>query len=157
IYGASFTVMYKAFDVNFFIQGSGRSSFFVEPLALQPFTGNGQKALVQLIADDHWSETNRDVYAFWPRLSQYNIANNNQRSTWWLRDGTFVRLKQAEVGYTLPENLTKRAYVSNMRIYLSGTNLAYWSRFKLWDPEMAGLGLGYPLQRVFNLGVSINL
>ncbi|GGG85802.1 SusC/RagA family TonB-linked outer membrane protein [Parapedobacter pyrenivorans] len=156
IYGTAFSIGYKAFDVSFFIQGSGRSSFFISPEALTPFTGRGQKALVQLIADDHWSETNRDIYAFWPRLSEYAIGNNNQQSTHWLRDGTFIRLKQAEVGYTLPEKLTKRARVNMLRVYLSGTNLLYWSTFKLWDPEMAGLGLGYPVQRVFNLGVNIN-
>ncbi|WP_257668327.1 SusC/RagA family TonB-linked outer membrane protein [Parapedobacter tibetensis] len=155
IYGTSFSIGYKAFDVNFFIQGSGRSSFFISPVALTPFTGRGQKALTQLIADDHWSETNRDIYAFWPRLSEYAIGNNNQQSTHWLRDGTFVRLKQAEVGYTLPEGLTKRVHVNMMRVYLSGTNLLYWSTFKLWDPEMAGLGLGYPVQRVFNVGVNV--
>ncbi len=157
IYGSSFSIGYKAFDLNFFIQGSGRSSFFISPTALTPFTNRGQKALIQLIADDHWSETNRDVYAFWPRLSEYDITNNNVQSTHWLRDGTFLRLKQAEVGFTLPEKLVQRARLRTLRVYLSGTNLLYWSKFELWDPEMAGLGLGYPVQRVFNLGVNINL
>jgi len=156
IYGTSFSFGYKAFDVNFFIQGSGRSSFFIHPGAISPFLNQGQKALMQSIADDHWSETNRDVYAFWPRLSEYTISNNNQTSTHWLRDGTFLRLKQAEIGYTLPEQLTKRAYMRALRVYLSGTNLFHWSKFKMWDPEMAGLGLGYPVQRVFNLGVNVN-
>lgn len=157
MYGTAFSVAYKSFDVNFFLQGSGRSSFFISPVALTPFLNRGQKALVEMIANDHWSETNRDIYAFWPRLSEYAINNNNRPSTHWLRDGTFIRLKQAEVGYTLPEAVTQRARVRMMRVYLSGTNLLYWSRFKLWDPEMAGLGLGYPIQRVFNLGVNINL
>src|SRR5690606_18954077 len=165
IYGSSFSFGYKAFDINFFIQGSGRSSFFIHPAALSPFLNQGQKALMQTIADNHWSESNRDVYAFWPRLSEYVINNNGDAhqgssqtrfSTHWLRDGTFVRLKQAEIGYTLPEELTKRAYVRSLRIYLSGTNLFHWSKFKMWDPEMAGLGLGYPVQRVFNLGVNVN-
>ena len=62
-------------------------------------------ALLQIVADDHWSEANQNMYAFWPRLSDTAISNNNQKSTWWLRDGTFLRMKSAEtVSYThLPE------------------------------------------------------
>ncbi|MBB5438050.1 TonB-linked SusC/RagA family outer membrane protein [Pedobacter sp. AK017] len=155
IYGNSISVAYKAFDINFFIQGSARSSFFISPAGISPFLNQGQKALMQTIADDHWSETNRNIEAFWPRLSEYTISNNNQTSTHWLRDGTFIRLKQAEIGYTLPERLSKRARMSMMRVYLSGTNLFYISKFKMWDPEMGGLGLGYPVQRVFNLGLNV--
>src|SRR5690606_1793172 len=155
IYGNSFSFGYKSFDINFFIQGSGRSSFFISPTGISPFLNRGQKALMQAIVDDHWSETNRNIEAFWPRLSEYTISNNNQTSTHWLRDGTFLRLKQAEFGYTLPERLTQRAHMSMIRVYLSGTNLFHLSKFKMWDPEMAGLGLGYPVQRVINLGVNV--
>jgi len=112
--------------------------------------------LLKYIADDHWSETNRNIYAFWPRLSAQQVANNNVASTHWLRDGSFVRLKTAELGYTLPERMSRKFNVSMFRVYVSGTNLFHWSNFKLWDPEMAGDGLGYPLQRVFNLGINVN-
>ena len=156
IYGTGFSMGYKAFDISLFFQGSARSSFFIEPNAITPFINRGQRALLQYIADDHWSENNRDVYAFWPRLSEYAIANNNQSSTHWLRNGAFVRLKQAEIGYTLPERLTKKAFISSLRFYVSGTNLYLWSKFKMWDPEMAGNGLGYPVQKVVNFGVNLN-
>ncbi|HLR33312.1 MAG TPA: hypothetical protein VK074_12540, partial [Fodinibius sp.] len=99
---------------------------------------------------------NRDIYAFWPRLSDHVIANNNAGSTYWLQNGAFVRLKQVEIGYTLPESLTSRFFVKSLRVYTSGTNLFHWSSFKMWDPEMAGNGLGYPVQRVFNGGISIS-
>ncbi|MEC3878303.1 SusC/RagA family TonB-linked outer membrane protein [Parapedobacter sp. 10938] len=155
IYGGGFTFGYKAFDVSVFFQGSARSSFFIEPAAVTPFVNQGQRGLLKYIAEDHWSETNRDIYAFWPRLSDYSIANNNHESTYWIQNGAFVRLKQAEVGYTLPQHFTNRYHINSLRVYASGTNLARWSHFKMWDPEMAGNGLGYPLQRVFNLGVSV--
>jgi len=74
-----------------------------------------------------------------------------------MQDATFLRLKSAEIGYTLPPTLTERFFVRNLRVYASGTNLMSWSGFKLWDPEMAGNGLGYPVQRVFNLGLTVNL
>lgn len=157
IYGGGFTVGYKAFDLNVFFQGSARSSFFINPSLITPFVNQGQRGILQYIADDHWSETNRDVYAFWPRLSDYNITNNSQTSTYWIQDGAFLRLKQAELGYTLPKSLTSRFYVNSLRVYASGTNLFHWSKFKMWDPEMAGNGLGYPVQRVFNFGLKVDL
>lgn len=156
IYGTGFSMGYKSFDISCFFQGSARSSFLINSASITPFLNRGQRALLKYIADDHWSENNRDIYAFWPRLSEYQIANNNVASTHWLRDGSFIRLKTAEFGYTLPEKISKKMHLSMFRIYASGTNLMHWSRFKMWDPEMAGDGLGYPLQRVFNLGINVN-
>lgn len=156
IYGAGFSLGYKGFDLSAFFQGSARSSFFIDPSNITPFVNNGQRGLLQYIADDHWSESNRDIYAFWPRLSETQIANNNVKSTWWLHNGSFIRLKTAEFGYTLPEKITKKFYVNMFRVYVSGSNLFHWSKFKMWDPEMADKGLGYPVQRVFNVGVNIN-
>ena len=156
ILGTGFSLGYKAFDLSCFFQGSVRSSFFISSSSITPFLNNGQRALLQYIADDHWSENNRNIYAFWPRLSAYQVSNNNQPSTHWLRNGSFLRLKTAELGYTMPGKLTRKFYVSMLRFYVSGVNLLCWSNFKMWDPEMAGKGLGYPLQRVFNLGININ-
>ena len=64
-------------------------------------------------------------------------------------------LKQLELGYTHPEQLTRKWGVQNLRFYLSGNNLLCFSKFKLWDPEMAGEGLGYPIQRVYNIGLNL--
>lgn len=157
IYGGGFTVGYKAFDLNVFFQGSARSSFFINPSDITPFVNQGQRGILQYIADDHWSETNRDIYAFWPRLSDYDITNNSQTSTYWIQNGAFLRLKQAEVGFTVPQSFTNRLHINSLRLYASGTNLLHWSSFKMWDPEMAGNGLKYPLQRVFNFGISVGL
>ncbi len=74
-----------------------------------------------------------------------------------MEDGSFLRLKSVEMGYTLPKQMTKGIYLKDLRVYVSGTNLFYFSKFKLWDPEMAGEGLGYPVQRVFNIGLNISL
>lgn len=168
IYGFGFSLGYKAFDFNCFFQGSGRSSFFIEPNRITPFAQpydpdnemdgkKGNNALLQFIADSHWSEANQDMYALWPRLSDTAIDNNNRTSTWWLRDGTFLRLKSAEIGYTLPQKQATKVRLQNLRVYLSGTNLFCITKFKLWDPEMGGNGLGYPVQRVFNIGIQLSL
>lgn len=158
IYGGGISFGYKNFDISFFLQGSGRSSFFINPASINPFVQNGGevRGLLKYIEEDHWSENNRNLHAFWPRLSTTALDNNTRNSTWWLRNGSFLRLKNAEIGYTLPSELMKKTLIQNLRVYLSGSNLLYWSSFKMWDPEMAGNGLGYPVQRVFNLGININ-
>ncbi len=169
IYGFGFSMGYKQFDFSAFFQGSARSSFWIDPAATAPFvnyryqseidagqlTGmNLQNQLLKAYADDYWSEENRNLYALWPRLSDVHVQNNEQRSTWFMRNGAFLRLKQIEFAYSLPHQLVDRLHMSNFRIYVNGTNLLAFSGFKLWDPEMAGNGLGYPLQRVFNIGVN---
>ena len=154
IYGFGASFGYKYLDFSFFFQGSGRSSFFISPSSITPFVDN--QSLLQMIADNYWSEDNRNSYAFWPRLSDYTLNNNNQQSTHWMRDGSFLRLKTAEIGFTFPKKLTDRVYLQNARIYLSGSNLFLLSSFKDWDVEMAGDGFGYPLQRVINIGLNIN-
>ena len=111
---------------------------------------------MQVIADDHWSEDNPNVYAMWPRLSITDIPNNTVRSTYFMQDGSFMRLKQLEIGYTIPQKWADKIYLNSMRFYVSGRNLLTFSKFKLWDPEMAGNGLGYPIQKVYNLGLQVN-
>ena len=95
----------------------------------------------------------------YPRLDSGTEANSNntQTSTWWLRDGSFLRLKQVEIGFTLDTEGNKNfGNLKSLRLYLTGTNLLKWSKFKLWDPEVGGNGFGYPLQRVFNFGILAN-
>ncbi len=154
VYGFGASLGYKNFDFSFFFQGSGRSSFFISPGSITPFVNN--QSLLEMIAEDYWSEDNRNVYAFWPRLSNYTMTNNNQQSTHWLRNGSFLRLKTVETGYTFPKRWTDKIFIQNARLYLSGSNLFVLSPFKDWDVEMAGNGFGYPLQRVINIGLNIN-
>ena len=112
--------------------------------------------MLQVWADDYWSETNRNPYAQWPRLSTTLINNNNKGSTWWPRDGTYLRLKSVELGYTLPKKWVNKLHMESFRFYLNGLNLLTFSKFKLWDPEMGGNGLGYPIQQVYNIGFNVN-
>ncbi|SDD72830.1 SusC/RagA family TonB-linked outer membrane protein [Niabella drilacis] len=157
VYGFGVSTGYKKFDISGFFQGSARSSFWIDPSAITPFALNGanQNGLLQVIADSYWSEDNRDMRAFWPRLSSTVNANNTQTSNWWMRNGSFLRLKSVELGYNLSGRSVTRWGIGSIRIYASGTNLFVKSSFKLWDPEQGGNGLGYPLQRVYNFGVNV--
>jgi hypothetical protein len=153
IYGFGFSSGYKGFDFSAFFQGGARQSFWIDPAATAPFIADAQ--VIKAYAESYWSEDNQNVYALWPRLGPLLNSNNIATSTWFMRNGTFLRLKQVELGYTAPNRLTEKAKMNNLRFYLSGTNLLLFSRFKLWDVEMAGKGLGYPIQRVINLGVNV--
>ena len=163
IYGFGVSLGHKGFDFSVFFQGLGRESFWIDGTSAYstkynkygtaPFVNNGQ--LLKAYSDSHWSEDNRDIYALYPRYSAYENHNNTQVSTWWMRDGSFVRLKQMEFGYTLPQKLTNKIHIDNLRVYFQGNNLLCWSKFKLWDPELAGEGFNYPIQRTFNIGVNV--
>lgn len=155
VYGFGVSFGYKGFDISAFFQGQARESFWIDAENTTPFQGDTQ--LLKAYADSHWSEDNQDMYALYPRLSTFVHSNNKVGSTWWQRDGSFLRLKQAEIGYTLSDKLAwpKKLKISSLRFYLSGSNLLLFSKFKLWDVEMAGKGIGYPLQRVFNVGFNI--
>lgn len=154
VYGFGFSIGYKNLDFSTFFQGLANESFWIDPDATSPF--NQQNQLLKAYADSHWSEEHQDVHALWPRLSPSTNWNNAQPSTWFMRDGTFLRLKQIELGYTLPKRWQKKMHTSLCRIYLNATNLLNFSKFTLWDVEMGGNGLGYPVQRVVNIGLNIN-
>jgi len=165
-YGFGVSLGYKGIDVSCFFQGSARSSFWIDPFKTAPFIDTnagqwdddgliGNNALLDVYANDYWSEDNRNPYALWPRLDSRPNGNNMQRSTWFMQDGSFIRLKSVELGYSLPKRMIKSIGLENFRLYYSGSNLAIWSNFKLWDAEMGGKGLGYPIQKVHNIGLQV--
>ena len=165
VYGFGVSTGYKRFDFSVFFQGLARESFWINVDATAPFQtfyysgenipGKPQNQLLQAYADSYWSEDNQNINALWPRLSTTGIGHNNnaQTSTWFMRDGAFLRLKQLELGYTIPAQTLKSLSMESFRLYLSSTNLLSWSKFDLWDVEMGGNGLGYPIQKVFNIGI----
>jgi len=165
-YGFGFSAGYKSFDCSAFFQGLANESFWIDPSATSPFasyrypneviSGTLQNQVLQAYADSYWSEDRQNINALWPRLSPTINSNNAQTSTWFMRDGTFLRLKQVEMGYTLPKKLQDKMRTSNFRIFVNATNLLSFSKFKLWDVEMGGNGLGYPIQKVFNVGLTVN-
>ena len=143
-YGFGLNWTYKNFDFGVFFTGSANRTIMISGIA--PFCsddGNQDRNLMKFIADDYWSESNPDPRAAYPRLgvSKPQVANNLVASSYWMRNGNFIRFKTLEFGYSF----------KIARVYLSGDNIAVWSPFKLWDPELTFDA--YPLQRTFNLGV----
>jgi hypothetical protein len=141
VYGFGSSMKWKNWDLSFFFQGVARTSLMMS--GFHPFGSTTLYGLAKFIAEDRWTEENQNVNAKYPRLTIENNTNTDRASSFWLRDGSFLKLKNAEIGYTY----------KNMRLYLSGSNLLTFSPFKHWDPEMGGgNGLKYPTQRVFNIG-----
>ncbi len=163
VYGLGASIQYKNFDLGFLFQGvahtsimlgnddSGISSFFF------PAQSSGTQGNIFDNIDDRWTSENPRQDVFWPRLTTNGInKNNNQPSTWWLRNASFCRLKNLEIGYKIDALKSK---ISLLRVYLRGTNLLTWSKdFKnLWDPELASPnGMKYPSNRVVTLGLEVN-
>lgn len=153
-YGFGFSASYKALDFSAFFQGLANESFWIDPVGTSPF--QNQTQVLKAYADSYWSEDHRDIYALWPRLSPTVNSNNTQTSTWFMRDGSFLRLKQVELGFTVPRKIQNKIHTSDLRFYVNGSNLLNFSKFKLWDVEMGGNGLGYPIQKVINFGVNLS-
>ena len=157
IYGFGGNLMFYGFDLNVFFQGQadtwriiGGSDYFI------PGSGQGVLGNVYSNYTDSWTEANPSQDVFWPRLSESTNTNNNRASTWWKKNMSFLRCKTIELGYTIPQRLTKKAHIENVRFYVSGNNLFYFSSFKLWDPELATSdGLRYPSMRSVLLGINI--
>lgn len=167
VYGFGATAQWKNWDINVFFQGVGNTSFFLGGASLRsPFSSGSMErsAVNKDIYDNVWMSTNtpeQNAKAIYPRLSlssQAGSSNNNQTSDWWMRDGSFLRLKNFEIGYTMPKSVIGKSAIKSLRFYVSGTNLLTFSKFKLWDPEKGNAdGSGYPLNRVVTLGFNINL
>lgn len=157
VYGFGTSIKYKNFDISFFFQGSGNFTNKLAGNSLIPGSGAGGLGNIFSNVDDRWlpeNPYNQDV--FWPRLSSYNSENNTKESTWWLINSSFLRLKNAEIGYTLPKMWQRAVAMRNARLFLRGTNLLTFSPFKMWDPEMgSNNGLKYPNQRICSIGFEV--
>ena len=147
-YGFGLDIAYKNFDFGVFFNGSAMRKIMIN--GNTPFLDSGEgylqtvdRNLMQYIVDDYWSVDNPNPNAAYPRLgvNATDVSNNTVASSYWMRNGNFLRFKSLQIGYNF-----KRC-----RLYFTGENLAVFSPFKLWDPELSWNS--YPLQRTFNLGV----
>ena len=144
VYGFGPTITYRNVDFSFFLQGAARTSLMMS--GFHPFGAQYNRNVLQFVADDHWSPTNQNIRAAYPRLTKYENNHNSRASDFWLRDASFLKLKNVEVGWR----------IRNVRVYANAVNVLTFSRFKHWDPEMGGgAGMQYPTQRTFNLGLQV--
>ena len=167
IYGFGIAANWKGLDVNLHFQGAGKSTYFIDGSTVHMFKlGDGWgNVLSEMANSNRWISADisgdpatENPNAEYPRISYGPNSNNYQQSTYWLRNGSYLRLKTVEVGYTLPTQLVNKVHFNTVRIFFVGTNLLTWSAFKLWDPEMGSTdGKRYPLSKNLSLGISVNL
>ena len=169
IYGLGISVAWKSFDFNLHFQGAGKSTFPTYGKCVYAFSEGQWGNIFQGMLENRWVDSqtaeqlgiaaNEDVNASYPRLS-YGANNNNFRSsTFWLRDGRYLRLKNLDFGYSLPKSAVNRLHMNSMRFYVSGTNLLLlYKKFDTWDPEsLQPRGEDYPITKAVTVGLQLNL
>ena len=160
-YGFGMAAKWKGLDVNVHFQGVGKSTYFIDGSTVYMFSGGDGwgNVLKDMAESNRWIlGVNEDPNAEYPRLTYGKNDNNNRSSTFWLRNGAYLRLKTLDVGYSLPKALVNKIHMNQVRIFFIGTNLLTFSSFKSWDPEMGSSnGKQYPLSKTFSLGISVNL
>ena len=160
---------WRGFDIDMLFQGAmGRTVSLTGQYTLagsegiqdntfltKPFYGGGNSPLFLL--ENAWTPSNPK--GEFPRPALNYLSNNNGfSSTFWYRDGSYLRLKTMQIGYTLPAKITKRAGVSSLRVYLQGSNLFTISELTKYniDPEQPAVNNGYyPQQKVYQLGAKL--
>ena len=166
IYGFGISASWKGLDVNVHFQGAGKTSFFIDGPTVYAFSsGEWGNILADVAGSNRWIEheisgtmATENPNASYPRLSYGGNNNNYRQSTYWLRNGSYLRLKTLELGYSIPKPLVNKIRFNNIRLFLRGSNLLTFSSFKLWDPELgSSTGTEYPLAKSFTLGLSVNL
>ena len=152
-YGFRGELGWKAIDFSFFLQGVGKADGYIQGAARHALINEG--SLPQEVHRDRWTPENTD--ASYPRFT-YQQSYNQRLSTFWLENAAYLRLKNVQIGYTLPEKFTKKARVNNMRIYASADNLLTKTNFFYgYDPESPITSGGYyPQVKTFVFGVSVN-
>lgn len=157
VYGFGASLQYKGLDVSVFFQGNGNIHFSKYSTLTVGFTAASlnQANLLTDVVDNYWTPERLD--AKYPRLINGVNTNNSQLSTFWIVNGRYLRLKNAEIGYSIPKRWSQKIKLEKVRFYLSGNNLLLFSPFKLWDPDqnVSGGAAAYPITRTVNAGINI--
>ena len=154
IFGLSPALSWKGFDLNFLLQGAAQISLPVGGNLVYPFDQQGSAS--KLYYDNHWTPANPN--ALYPRVTNQPVAYNTRFSSWWVRDAAYLKLRSAEFGYTLPSSLSRRWYMQQLRVYVSGQNLWTWTpnMKEMIDPEArSSNGQYYFQQQVFSFGLNV--
>lgn len=155
IIGLTVSYTYKNFDMNVLFQGATGGELWLTGTSAWAFSSNS--SVLADYMDGRWTTDHPDPNSVWPRLSSSNNVNNNQNSTFWLKSSNYVRLKNVELGYTLPKSWIKKVGMTNIRTFVTASNLYTWSKMKIFDPERTN-GFGdYPQMRVINFGLNASL
>lgn len=143
---------YKNFDLQIYFQGvAGNQIYNANRVTLEGMSTVVNQSIKVL---DRW--TGEGTSNSIPRAVYADPNNNNRNSNRFIEDGSYVRLKNITIGYTLPKLLLAKAYISSARLYVSGQNLYTLTKYSGFDPEVSGVDSGnYPLTRTLSLGCDI--
>ncbi|GAB3012728.1 TonB-dependent receptor [Cyclobacterium sediminis] len=151
-FGARFNADYKGFDLSIFLQGVGKADGYLYGQGIMPFYLGGT---VQEQHKDRWTPTNTD--AAYPRLA-WNQTNNEQNSSFWMRNAAYLRGQNIQVGYTFSEEVLDPLNINGLRVYLSGRNLfTIHDFYEGYDPEApVSNGGWYPQMATYTMGLNVN-
>jgi len=156
LYGFGFDLSYKKFSLGAFFQGQAKADIMIGGQSIQPFSGDGGSGNAYSIVTDRWTPQNQNQNAFYPRLAYGGPknANNNQGSTWWQKDASFIKLRTLKASYSFSKDAFKSLGIKSAYIYAIGENLISFSKFKLWDVELnTSNGVRYPQVAAYSLGL----
>lgn len=155
-YSFNLNLGYKGIDFSALFQGIGKMDNYLSGTGSQPFFSQSFQGSIYEHQKDYWSPENTD--AEFPRLTANSITNNYVTSSYWMRDASFLRLKNVVLGYTLDQRVIKSLKSTTARIYVSGQNLFTASNyFPGFDPEQRDTGGEfYPIMRTFTVGLNLN-
>jgi TonB-linked SusC/RagA family outer membrane protein len=156
VYGFGPTITWKGWSLGAFFKGIGNVDIMLNDEGLVPFQqGVGRRGNLLSVITDRWTEENPDAGAFYPRLGDGVNNMNYVGSTWWTRDGSYLRLQNVELSYTFPRKAWfDKIALGNLRVYFLSYNTVTWSKFKLWDVELGdGRGSTYPLLKTYSFGI----
>lgn len=164
-YGFATEFNWKNFNVSVLFEGVSRVTYFRGGNMYQPFSGSKTGNVITDFADpsNRWisceisgTAATENPNAKYPRLYYGGSGNNSQNSTFWLADGSYLRLKNVQISYTLKNDFFAKFGLQKAVISVIGDNLAVWSKEKILDPSQAGdNGTAYPLQRVYTLQLNL--
>ncbi|NDV63670.1 TonB-dependent receptor [Bacteroides sp. 224] len=164
-YGAGLSARWKNFNLSVLFQGTGKCDFFVGGSGPHAFRYGRTGNILQVMVDgNRWipreisgTPDTEDPNADWPRLTYENNNNNNKKSTFWRKDRQYLRLRNVELSYDVPQQWIRKFYMNNLRIGFIGQNLFTWAKFDWWDPEGTDeRGSKYPINKTYSCYLQIS-
>ena len=153
--GLNLGVNYKGFDLSMTFSGATKTSRMFTDIFREPFGATNARSLMNYMIDDAWTPEKGNASKA-PTISFASKQNNYADSDLWVRDASYIRLKNIELGYIFPAKMLKPARVKNLRLYVSGYNLLTFDKLKIVDPESSPTNASmYPVVRVINFGLKV--
>ena len=161
IYGFGTSFKYKGAFLSVFFQGAANASANLnnQSNAMMPFHWGVLESNVRTeVLESRWDAQNPNQDVFFPRIQIANMTNTNTANTWWVRDASFIRLKNVEFGYNFDVKRLNLIGIRSIRLYAMGQNVALWDKVKMYDPELGNSagGTKYPIPSIWTGGLELS-